>query len=268
MNNRPIGILDSGVGGLSVWKEIVQMLPNESTIYLADSINCPYGDRSEEEIFSLAKRLIQFLVEKKVKLVIVACNTITVVCIDRLRVEFENLPIVGLVPAVKTAAEKTKNKRIGILSTPITARSAYQKNLIEKFAKEYDVVNVGTEELVPLIERGQIDSKSIKKILRKILNEFIIKDVDMIVLGCSHFPFLRDSIGEVMGDKIKILDSGEAVARQVKRVLSRNNSFSLLNNPSHLFYTTGGVKEFAKVSKKLVGGRFEDLIKSARAVLL
>lgn len=261
MNNQPIGILDSGVGGLSIWKEIVKELPNESTIYLADSLNCPYGDRTEEEIYSLAKRLVQFLLEKKVKLIVLACNTITVFCLDKVRSEFPEVPIVGTVPAVKTAVEKTKNKKIGILSTTATANSRYQKDLIAKFVKGCKALNIGTNLLVPFVEKGETESEEVKKVVRQALKEFLIEGVDTIALGCSHFPFLRGLIEEIMGEKIKVVDSGVAVSRQVKRVLTNNKILSLSNSPSYTFYTTGDAKEFTRVSKELVGDDFGDLIK-------
>lgn len=268
MNNQPIGILDSGVGGLSIWKEIVKNLPHESTIYLADSINCPYGDRTEDEIYILAKRLVKFLLARKVKLIVLACNTVTVFCIDKLRVDFPDIQIVGTVPAVKTAVEQTKNHRIGILSTGSTAKSEYQKDLINKFAKDCFVVNKGDSKLVPYIEKGDIKSGSVKKILRDALKEFLEKGVDTIALGCSHFPFLKEEIGEIMGDRVKIIDSGEAIARQVRRVLANKNHLSLSSNPSYTLYTTGNAKEFVTVSRKLLGDKFGNLIKSVQAISL
>ena len=268
MNNQPIGILDSGVGGLSIWREITKELPNESTIYLADSINCPYGDKTEEEIYNLAKRLVQFLLKKKVKLIVLACNTITVFSIDRLRTNFPQIPIVGTVPAVKTAAKMTKNKKIGILSTPATSKSKYQKELIDKFATDCKVINIGSEKLVPLIEKGEIAGKKIGSVLKKALKKFIEKQVDVIALGCSHFPFLKDTIEKIMGDKVKILDSGKAIARQVRRVLTNNDDLSLNKNPSYAFYSTGDAKELKTVAKKLVGAQVNDLINSVQAISL
>lgn len=268
MNNQPIGILDSGVGGFSIWREIVKELPNESTIYLADSINCPYGNKREEEIYFLARRLVSFLIEKKVKVIVLACNTITVSCIDKLRAEFKSLPFVGLVPAVKTAGEITRSKRIGILSTPITAESDYQKQLIDRFAKDCLVINIGTEELVPYIERGNTDSKNLKKTMKKILNEFIVKDADVIALGCSHFPFLKEQMQKILGRSILVIDSGVAIARQVRRVLTNNKTLSPSSSSSDVFYTTGNVKEFTQASKKLVGEEFEELISSVQAISL
>lgn len=275
MNNQPtclptgkIGILDSGVGGLSIWKEIVRKLPNESTIYLADSVNCPYGDKTPKEIYILAKRLVEFLLEKKVKLIVLACNTITVFCIDRLRSDFPQIPIVGTVPAVKTAAQMSKNKKIGILSTESTAKSNYQKGLIKKFAKDCFVINKGDSELVPYIEKGDTKSEKVKKILRDALEEFLTKGVDTITLGCSHFPFLKTQIQDIMGDKIKILDSGKAIARQVKRVLTNNNHLYLSNNPSYTFYTTGNTEEFTQVSRRLLGRKISPSINEVHKVSL
>jgi len=268
MNNQPIGILDSGVGGLSIWKEIVRELPGESTIYMADSINCPYGDKTSREIYILAKKLVQFLLDKKVKLIVLACNTITVFCIDKLRIDFPDIPIVGTVPAVKTAAEKTKNKKIGILSTESTAKSEYQKNLIRTFAKDCFVINKGDSELVPYIEKGDTKSEKVKKILRNIIEDFIAKDVDTITLGCSHFPFLKDEIKGIMEDRVKILDSGKAIARRVRRVLANNNNLSFANSPSYGFYTTGNSEEFEVVAKKLVGGEVRKLINSVQSISL
>ncbi|MEK7534546.1 MAG: glutamate racemase [Patescibacteria group bacterium] len=268
MNNQPIGILDSGVGGLSIWKEIVKELPYESTIYLADSINCPYGDRTEAEIYILAKRLVKFIIQNKAKLIVIACNTITVACIDKLREEFKGIPIVGTVPPIKTAARYSNNKKIGILSTLTTSQSIYQKRLIDTFAKNCEVVNISASEVVPFVERGEVEGKEVKELTEMLLREFLAKDVDAIALGCSHFPFLREEIEKIVGSKVKILDSGNAIARQARRVLTNNNSLSLSKNTLHEFYTTGNAEEFVKVSKKLVGDKFRRLIKEVQAVSL
>lgn len=268
MNNQPIGVLDSGLGGLSIWKEIVKELPQESTIYLADSLNCPYGDKNSKDIYLLSKRLVRFLLDKKVKIIVLACNTITVFCIDKLRRAFPDIPIVGTVPAVKTAVEHSKNKRIGILSTTATANSKHQKDLIANFARGLHVINLGTNQLVPYVEKGEIEGEKVKEVLKKTLEEFLRKEVDTIALGCSHFPFLKEEIGEIVGDKVKILDSGGAIAMQVRRVLTNNNKLSLSNSLSYVFYTTGDPIQFSAVAKKLVGGKLGDLIKSVKSVSL
>lgn len=246
--NRPIGVLDSGVGGLTIWKEIVKGLPKESTIYIADSKNCPYGIKTAEEIYNLAKRLVIFLVTQDVKLIVLACNTITVSCLDKLRSEFPQIPIVGTVPVVKTASKMTKNKKIGILSTVRTAKSSYQKNLIKKFAKDLKVLNIGTDKLVPLIEKGD-HVKMIQIILQQELKPFVDAKVDILALGCSHFPLIKDQIQSILKD-VQVLDSGAAIARQVKRVLSNNNILSS-SKRDYTFYTSGETAPFNKILKSM-----------------
>jgi|SRR3989344_1141622 len=265
MNNQPIGILDSGVGGLSIWKEIVLHMPHESTVYIADSLNCPYGNKDKEEIYRLARKLVGFLVKNNAKLVIVACNTITVSCLGRLRLEFKNLPIVGAVPVVKTLVENTRNKKIGILSTTATAKSEYQKELIKVFANKCEVVNIGMDKLVPLIEKGEIGGSEIKKILKDELNIFKNAGVDSLALGCTHFPFLKKEIQNFLGLSVLVFDSGGAIARQVKRVLTNNDDLSLQKKPEYSFYTTGNTQLFTAVVKKLIG---ENFVKKAERALL
>jgi len=252
MNDRPIGIIDSGVGGLSIWQRIVLQLPMESTIYLADSKNIPYGSKTQEQIYKFAKQMLTFLLKKNVKAVVLACNTITVSCLAKLREDFPQVPIIGTVPVIKTAAEKTINKKIGILSTVYTAKSDYQKDLIQSFADGCEVINLGTNKLVPLVEKGEIKGEEINKILEKELKEFKDKEIDTIVLGCSHFPFLRNVIQKIVGDKVVILESGDAIARQARRVLENTNNLTSEKTPFYLFYTTGDINKFSKVSSELL----------------
>lgn len=252
MDKKPIGILDSGVGGLTVWKEIVSLLPQESTLYIGDSKNAPYGDRDPEDIYRHAKRLMQFLLTKKVKLIVIACNVITTTCIERLRSEFKNIPIVGTVPVVKNAAELTKKKKIGILSTNGTAKSLYQKHLIEQFAAGVEVVNFGTKKLVPLVEKGEISGKKVEKILRDILLPFRTAGVDIVALGCTHFPFLREEMEKILTKKVLLLDSGPAIARQVKRILANNQAFTDPKQIKHVVYTTGDTKILKELLDKMI----------------
>lgn len=249
-NDQPIGVLDSGVGGLTIWKEIVALLPRESTLYIADSKNCPYGVKSPEKIFQLSKKLVKFLLDKNCKLIVIACNTITVTCIDRLRSEFRGIPIVGTVPVVKTAAEKSRSKRIGIFSTPVTANSQYQRDLINKFARECEVTSEGSYELVSFIEKGNMDKVELEKILKRELQVFLESYVDVLVLGCSHFPLVKKHIQKILGPRIQVLDSGGAVARQVKRILLANNKLSTEKKPTHEFNSTGDSEKFLEMVKK------------------
>lgn len=213
--NQPLGILDSGVGGLTIWQEIVTQLPHESTLYIADSKNCPYGTKPSEQIYKLSKSLIDFLVKKRCKLIVIACNTITVTCLDRLRGDFPTIPLIGTVPVIKTAAEQTKNKKIGILSTVRTTESHYQKDLIEKFAEECEVSTVGTDTLVPLIEKGSSEEE-IATVIERVLAPFKKINIDVLALGCSHFPVVKKLFQEILGKNVQILDSGGAIARQAE----------------------------------------------------
>jgi glutamate racemase len=257
MQNRPIGILDSGLGGLTIWNEIVAQLPNESTVYIADSQNCPYGNKNQDQIYGLSKRLVEFLLGKSVKLIVVACNSITVTCLDKLRADFPQVPITGIVPVIKTAAFKTKNKKIGVLSTTRTTQSKYQKELIEKFASGCTVFTHGTDELVPLIEKGDLTGEEIDKILRSVLEKFQKEQIDTLALGCSHFPFLEKEIKKILGKDVLLMDSAGAIARQVKRVLEHNQSRAVKNDkPEYEFFTTGQEDSFKKVAKVLEKGVF------------
>ncbi len=258
--NQPIGILDSGIGGLSIWRQIVKKLPNESTIYLADSKNCPYGSNSSEEIYQLSKKLVTFLVQKKVKLIVLACNTITVSCLDKLRKEFPKTPIIGTVPVIKTASEITKNNKIGVLSTARTARSKYQKKLIKTFSGGARVLNIGTDKLVPIIENGNFKATEAENVLLEELDPFIKSNIDTLVLGCSHFPFLKRQIQKILGKKVLILDSSAAIARQVERVLKNNNELSVYNSSGHILLTTGNLDKFNRLSKEILRKRFKNVL--------
>ncbi len=254
MDNQPIGVLDSGVGGLTVLSEIRKELPEESTIYIGDSHNAPYGKRTPENILFLSEKLIQFLLDKNAKIIVIACNTITVNGIEKLREVFPKVPIVGTVPVVKMAAAVTKNKKIGLLVTEATAKSAYNQNLITTFANDCDVTIVGTNKLVPLIEAE--NNKVLPKVIEEELAPFKEKGVDTVILGSTHFPILRSMIQDFLGPKVVVLDSGGAVARQVRRILTNNNILSDDIHPTHELYTTGNVAPFSQIAKKILKDKF------------
>lgn len=246
--DTPIGIIDSGVGGLSIASTIVKFLPKVSIIYIADSKNCPYGQKSKEEIYRLTQKMADFLARKDIKLLVVACNTITVTSIDRLRREYLALPIVGIVPVLKAASEKTKSGKIGIFSTQVTTQSNYQKDLIEKFAKGCQVLNIGSADLVPLIEK--LDFEVIDKVLNEELRPFKEAGIDTLALGCSHFPLIKDRIQRILPG-VLVLDSAEAVSRQVQRILKHNRILSSSKKPSYNFYTTGDLEQINYFAKEL-----------------
>lgn len=253
MTNKPIGILDSGIGGLSVYKEIVALLPHEPVVYIGDNAQAPYGVLPAEDIYERSVELMSFLLEKDVKLIVVACNTITVCCIEKLRNTFPHVPIIGTVPVVKTAAAVTRNNKIGILSTTRTAESAYQHELIRKFTSDKTVINLGTDELVPLIEQEILEGTQLEEVLKGVLTDFQKAHIDTLALGCTHYPFIENEMQKVLGDSVQILDSGEAIARQVQRVLEGNNSLADIKIPSQSFYTTGEASRFDRIAKKFLG---------------
>lgn len=251
MNDKPIGILDSGIGGMTVAKDIIALLPQESFIYIGDSQNAPYGALPAGTIHEYARGMVQFLLQKDVKLIVIACNTITVNCINVLRAEFPQIPIIGTVPVVKSAAEQSKNKRIGVLSTTQTARSGYQKDLIDTFAKDCTVFTHGTDDLVPLIEKMILDGEEMENVLMRVLEKFKKERVDTVALGCTHFPLVRESMQRILGNDILLLDSGAAIARHVKRVLDKNNIVSTSDKGTYTFYTTGSVQIIQSIGKSL-----------------
>lgn len=257
--NKPIGILDSGIGGLSIYQEIVTLLPHESTIYIGDNANIPYGKLSDEVIFDRSKKLIKFLLEKEAKIIVVACNTITVSCISKLRENFPEIPIIGTVPVIKTAAAVTKKKSFGILSTSRTANSTYQKDLINQFAAGHIVLNLGTDELVPLIERGIIEGEELREVLERILAPFQKEGIDTLALGCTHYPFIKKEIQNIMEGSVEILHSGAAIARQTQRILTEKNALVTSGKPEREFYTTGDAEKINHIAKKLLGATITNI---------
>lgn len=222
---NPIGLFDSGIGGTSIWKEIHTLLPHENTIYLADSINAPYGQKTKEEIIQLSIKNTEFLLEQNSKIIVVACNTATTNAIKELRAKYD-VPIIGIEPAIKPAAIHTKTKSIGILATKGTLSS----ELFYKTVSNLEGINVIEQvgyDLVKLIEEGKIESNEITELLRIYLQPMIEANIDYLVLGCSHYPYLVPQIKKILPESVKIIDSGEAVARQTKSVLEKND---LLNN--------------------------------------
>ncbi|PWG06888.1 glutamate racemase [Polaribacter aquimarinus] len=236
MMNNPIGIFDSGVGGTSIWKEINALLPSENTIYLSDSFNAPYGEKNKDEIIQLSIKNTEYLLDKNCKLIVVACNTATTNAIKVLREKYK-VPFIGIEPAIKPAALKTKTNIIGILATKGTLNSElFEKtsNALDQKIIRKEIVGKG---LVELIESGKLNSKEMNTLLLKYLKPLLHQNIDCLVLGCTHYPYLIPQIRKIVGNKIKIIDSGEAVAKQTKFILEKNKliHFSKKNGTHHFF---------------------------------
>lgn len=242
MNNGPIGIFDSGIGGTSIWREINKILPNESTIYLADSKNAPYGEKSKEEILQLSIKNVELLLQKGCKLIVVACNTATTNAIRELRAGY-TIPLIGIEPAIKPAALNSKTKTIGVLATKGTLSSALFHSTSELYASGIKVLDqVGTS-LVELIEKGEVQTANTKELLQSYLEPMMEEGMDQLVLGCTHYPYLIPLIREILPENIKIIDSGEGVARHTKNVLQLHQLLigSEGESSSHQFFTNGDV---------------------------
>jgi glutamate racemase len=247
MKNKPIGLFDSGIGGTSIWKEVVKLLPNENTIYLADSKNAPYGEKSSEEIIALSIKNTEFLLSKGCKLIIVACNTATTNAIDYLRKNY-TIPFIGIEPAIKPAALLSKTGAIGILATKGTLSSKLFEKTTKEYTKNITTIEQDGEGLVPLIEEGKLNSPEINELLTTYLKPMLNFNIDHLVLGCTHYPYLIPEIKKIIGENITIIDSGEAVAKQTKAILEKYNLLSTSTSKSrHQFYTNSETKVLKEI---------------------
>ncbi len=238
-NIQPIGIFDSGVGGSSIWKEINQLLPNESTIYLADSANAPYGPKGKDTIIAYSKKNTELLLKKQCKLIVVACNTATTNAISVLRQTYP-VPFIGIEPAIKPAALQTKTKAIGILATKGTLSSALFSKTSAQFTTNIKVIEQEGNGIVELIENGKLVSEEMINLLSCYLKPMIAAKIDYLVLGCTHYPYLMPLLNKLLPAHVKIIDSGQAVAKQTKAILEQNNLLNLSGcNPKIDFFTNG-----------------------------
>lgn len=252
MDNRPIGVFDSGVGGLSIWRAIRKLLPQESMDFLADSGHVPYGEKTTAELNGLTSRIAQFLIDHNAKMIVVACNTATVHSIAHLREEFPQVPFVGVVPVVKTLSSRTKTGTIAVLSTPATSKSPYLAGLIREFAPGKNVVNVGCEGLENAIESGQVRTRSTNALLERHLAPVKSSNADVVGLGCTHYPFLRSRIKSMLGPGVTLYDPSRPVARRVRQLLEANDAFAANSQPGFRFYTTGNAEVVRRVAGKLL----------------
>jgi glutamate racemase len=254
----PIGVFDSGVGGLTILTALRRVLPQEDFIYLGDTAHCPYGTRSEAEVIDLSLRACHFLVQQEVKLIVVACNTASQSALNILRATYK-IPFVGVVPAVKPAARITRSGRIGIIATNQAAKAAYLRQLIDDFAEGIEVEAIGSPEMVTLAEQGEFDGPRVEEVVKRTLQPMLDKGVDVIVLGCTHFPALRPVIERQAGKRVQIIDSGAAIARRTYAVLEGEDALHP-DTPAGgnlTIWCSGKPAAFSEVASKLLGYRVE-----------
>jgi glutamate racemase len=252
--DAPIGIFDSGLGGLSVVREVRALLPAEHLIYYADSAYCPYGTRAPDEIAARCRAIGDELVALGVKAIILACNTACAVALTELRARLD-VRVVGLEPAVKPATRLTRTRRIAVLATPRTVASERLANLIRNHAADVEVSAVPAHGLVDLVEVGETRGPVVGRLLRPLLEPLLARDVDVVVLGCTHYPFLRAEIERVVGPGVRVLDSGEAIARRIRAVLDEQGLIRPAAGPAGTLrlLTSGDPDHVGTVTARLLG---------------
>ena len=251
MDIRPIGVFDSGVGGLTVAKQVIRELPNENIIYFGDTARVPYGNKSKDTVTKFSKQIVRFLLTKNVKSVIIGCNTVSSNSLEELKESFD-IPFFDVVEAgVEEAIKITKNKKVGIIGTTATIRSNAYKKSIYKNDNKIEVFSKACPLFVPLVEEGWFDSEVTRLTAKEYLSELICKDVDSIVLGCTHYPFLKKCIGEIIGEDIRLIDPARTTALKVKKFLEENNILNELNHkPEYVFYLSDTTDTFSMICKE------------------
>ena len=239
MKEAPIGLFDSGLGGLTIRREVMRALPGEHTLYLADSANAPYGEKTPERILELSRRNTRWLLEQGCKVIVVACNTATTNAIQILRKEFP-VPFIGIEPAIKPAALRSERKKVGVLATRGTLSSSLFANTSKLHAAGIEVLEQEGRGLVRLIESGKMEAPSTRDHLRELLKPMLDAGIDHLVLGCTHYPLLTPLLEEVLPPEVQIVDCGPAVARQTRAVLEDGDLLGKEpGSPSHKVVTTG-----------------------------
>ena len=248
-----LGVFDSGAGGLSVVRELMQRLPDRPIIYLADQAHAPYGRRSLEEIRGLARGISRFLLEAGAGVIVIACNTASAAALHPLRAEMPDVQFVGMEPAVKPAAERTRTRHVGVIATEATFQGELFAALLDRYGAQVTVHTQVCPDLVPLVEAGELDSKRARQAVKNYLAPLLAAGIDELVLGCTHYPFLRPLIEQIAGPTVEIIDPAPAVARQTQRVIGETGQTApTAASPQHRFYTTGDPARFRDLLRHLI----------------
>jgi glutamate racemase len=253
MDDRPIGIFDSGVGGLSVLAQIHRLIPNEVLIFFADQAHVPYGSRSLTEVRAFSQGITEFLIRLRAKIIVVACNTASAASLHNLRAHFPETPFVGMEPAVKPAALATQSRVVGVLATPATFQGALYASVVERFANDVTVITETIPGLVEQIESGDLDGQRTKDILKRAVRPMLKEGVDTLVLACTHYPFIIPTLSELVGPSVQVIDPSPAIARQTKRILQQHSLTTPSKDRGELtFISSSDASEFKKMTRKLI----------------
>ncbi len=251
IDTRPVAMLDSGVGGLSVLREVRRLLPSEDVLYFADQGHVPYGPRTVAEIRGFVEGIVQFFTQWDVKAVVIACNAASAASLKHARIVFPNLPFVGMEPAVKPAAQRTNRGVIGVITTQATYQGELFASVVDRFANGVTVLTQVCPEFVTFVEQGKLEGPEVERVAADYLRPLLDGHVDQMVLGCTHFPFLEPALRAVVGDGVEIVDPGPAVARQLGRIISGS-----ANDPNHRgqvrYFTSGDPARFQLLASRLM----------------
>ena len=250
----PIGVFDSGVGGLSVLGEIRALLPQESLLYVADSAHVPYGEKSPEFICERSQRIAEFLLAQGAKALVLACNTATAAAISQLRERYPQLPIIGMEPAVKPAAAATQSGVVGVLATTGTLKSAKFAALLDRFASDVRVITQPCPGLVELIEAGELNSDVTRTLLQGFVQPLLAEGCDTLILGCTHYPFIKSLLRQLLPASVSLIDTGAAVARQLQRVLAEQQLLATGPARPAQFWSSANCQQLQQVLPLLWGG--------------
>lgn len=270
MNEKPIGVFDSGIGGLTVLKELFRELPVENTLYLGDTARVPYGIRSAETVTRYSFENTEFLVARGIKLLVVACNTVSAVSLDAI-MEKLSIPVIGVIePGSKAAVKATKNRRIGVIGTEATISSSAYARIIKSMDNAVEVFSLPCPLFVPLAEEGLTDDEIAVMVAQRYLKDLKDKGIDTLVLGCTHYPLLKGVISKVMGDGIALIDSAVETVREIKRTLrehgiegsrTRDDTITTASGPLRMFYVTDATERFIRVGERFLGQKIAHIEK-------
>ena len=260
-SSAPIGVFDSGIGGTTVVKELMKSLPNERIIYFGDTARVPYGNKSAGTVIMYSRQIVRFLLEKKVKAIVIACNSASALALDALKNELE-VPIIGVVkPGAKAAAEVTKSNKIGVIATRATINSGIYEDFLHKTDPKIQVFKKACPLFVPLVEEGWISDDITRQVIHRYLDDLIEKEIDALVLGCTHYPLLADEIAKVTGDGITLVNPAFECAREFRYLLEENDLLcEIKQEEEHEFYVSDGPKAFAELADSFLG---EGIVKRA-----
>ncbi len=266
MNNNPIGLFDSGVGGLTVMREFMEKMPNEDLIYFGDTARVPYGSKSKEIVTEYSKQIVSFLKSKNVKLIVIACNTATALAYEELK-KYTDIPIIEVItPGSASAINSTKNKRVGIIGTEATVKSQAYVEKIKNIDDSIEVFQRACSLFVPLVEEGWVDKDVTSEVCKEYLGEIIDKDIDTLVLGCTHYPLLKEKIEQICVG-INVINPASETAESAKKYLEKNNLEAEQTKGNYKLYTSDYTEKFDEICRRLLdAGLVEKLLENREKV--